>query len=106
MAEVQISTNPIFVRHGLNEKWWCPLGKTQALRYQNYVIPEAASLKDAGVFAYGASLGLDSKLFGTDERKASNNFSDESKQDISKSSRGSSPGYPALGSSNVVIDDD
>lgn len=73
-------------------KRWACFYEGHELHYYTYVIPEVATLKDATVFAYDASLCRSSKLSEKDEREASGDVSNEEKQDSTKRSSDCEPG--------------
>lgn len=106
MAQVEISANSVFVghsptqHHGVGWSWW------HAPQYHTSVILGGADFKDTVAVAYSALLGRDSALCGTDEREGPADVIVKANQAFTSCFRNSDPGYPALGSSNVLVQDD
>lgn len=82
MAGVAIIANQVFAGHGHLEHTGPGWNRGHAVRYHTYIIPEGADLKDAIAFKCGPSLGGESTLSGTDERKEPGDVKDASKRTV------------------------
>lgn len=92
MRKVKIPPNLVFVGHVHLPQAVAGWEDRHELQFHTHFIPEKKHLKDAGALAYVASLGRDSERSGTDEGEASDDVSDESKQDRTNSSCDIHPG--------------